>query len=668
MPLPDDLAWRLIETMLLMRRFEESVLRMSAEKQFVGHYHLYIGQEATGAAVMSVLEPRDRLTTTHRNHGHVIARGADPGRAMAEILGRATGLNGGRGGTIHLSDPDLGFLSTSGIVGGCIGLGVGGGYACKQKADGSVSATFFGDGALEEGVSFEALEHRRAVEAAGRCSCARTTAPARGRRARAIPTLVHASSDLRLIPQSVGITTVRVDGADAAAVHAAASDAVARCRRGEGPVFIEAMTRRWPGNNPLWPEPVTGVTDLAHGDRRAQADHRRARRLAREGTTRCCGSRVSWYAAGRRRRASRTRSTRGCARASMPPCSFALEEPAAGRSDRLRSRLRLRNSIMPKNSFAQALVDGLYDSLAADPRVSLIGSYVLGLGPQRHLMDRLRKDFRDRVVDPPTSEAGSAATGIGAAMAGMRPFVDLGTASFSYLAWSQVINEAAVGHYMSGGRTHRAGNLPSAARRARRRRLPAQQQPAVDDVQRARARDRGAVDRGGCLWADPRRLRQLQSDGGGEPRQAARPRERVPEKMSVVPIGCAEVKRAGRAVTIVANSLMTHYSLLAAERLAADGIDAEVVDLRSLAPLDEDTILASVGKTGRLVVVDECPLRCGIASEIAASVAERGFNLLRAPIVRVTRAQVPVPYSGPLEAAIVPSADSIAAAVRKAVR
>ena len=259
--LADDLAWRLLETMLLIRRFEENVLRMSGEKQFVGHYHLYIGQEATGAAIMSVLEPRDRITTTHRNHGHVLARGADPGRAMAEILGRATGLNGGRGGTIHLSEPDLGFLSTSGIVGGCIGLGVGGGYACRQKKDGSVSTTFFGDGALEEGVSFEALNiaalWRLPVLFVCENNSTGSWAPGEG-----YPTLVHASSDLRLIPQSVGIATVRVDGADTAAVHAAASDAVARCRRGEGPVFIEAMTRRWPGNNPLWPEQVTGVTDI----------------------------------------------------------------------------------------------------------------------------------------------------------------------------------------------------------------------------------------------------------------------------------------------------------------------------------------------------------------------------------------------------------------------
>jgi pyruvate dehydrogenase E1 component alpha subunit len=273
--LPDDLAWRLLETMLLIRRFEEAVLRMSQEGHFRGHYHLYIGQEATGAAVMSVLEPRDKLNTTHRNHGHVLARGADPSKAMAEILGKATGLIGGRGGTIHLCDPDLGFLHTSGIVGGCISLGVGGGFACKQRKDGLVCATFFGDGALEEGVSFEALNiaalWRLPILFVCENNSTGSWAPGEG-----YPTLVHASSDLCLIPQSVGINTARVDGADAAVVREAVSEAVARCRRGEGPAFIEAMTRRWPGSNPLWPEPATGVTDIriATGEAQATGEHK----------------------------------------------------------------------------------------------------------------------------------------------------------------------------------------------------------------------------------------------------------------------------------------------------------------------------------------------------------------------------------------------------------
>jgi pyruvate dehydrogenase E1 component beta subunit len=132
-----------------------------------------------------------------------------------------------------------------------------------------------------------------------------------------------------------------------------------------------------------------------------------------------------------------------------------------------------------------------------------------------------------------------------------------------------------------------------------------------------------------------------------------------------IPFGHADIKRRGRDITIVANSLMVHLSLAAAETLAREGIEAEVVDVRTLAPLDETTILESVGRTGRLVVVDECPLRCGFASEVSASVVEQGFDLLKAPIRRVTRAQVPVPYSPPLEAALTPDAEKIAAAARK---
>jgi acetoin:2,6-dichlorophenolindophenol oxidoreductase subunit alpha len=272
--LQEELAWKHLEQMLVIRRFEEAVLRLSNEKQFIGHYHLYIGQEATGVALISLLELRDRLATTHRNHGHVLARGADPGRALAEILGRTAGLCGGRGGTIHLSDPDLGFISTSGIVGGAISLGVGAGYACRHQGEGAISAVFFGDGAMEEGISFEALNiaslWRLPVLFVCENNSSGSWAPGQG-----YPTLVHASSDLCSIAKSLNITTMRVDGANAFAVHAVAAEAIALCRTGRGPVFLEAVTKRWPGSNPLWPEPVTGTTDLrmATGETTPSGEH-----------------------------------------------------------------------------------------------------------------------------------------------------------------------------------------------------------------------------------------------------------------------------------------------------------------------------------------------------------------------------------------------------------
>jgi pyruvate dehydrogenase E1 component beta subunit len=322
---------------------------------------------------------------------------------------------------------------------------------------------------------------------------------------------------------------------------------------------------------------------------------------------------------------------------------------------------------MATQSYAAALVEALYDSLVDDDRVSLIGSYVLGLGPQRHLMDRLRTDFRDRIDDPPTSEAGAAAVGIGAAMAGMRPFVDLGTAAFSYLAWSQVINEAPISYYMSGGRIPvpvtfhllhgvRGGG---AAQHSQSPQSMMANAPGLEIVAPSTAADVYGLVRTAFKSNNPTVIASHAKLLGIE--------TEVPGDKKPIPFGRADIKRPGRDVTVVANSLMVHYSLAAAQSLARDGIDVEIVDLRTLAPLDEDAILESVGRTGRLVVVDECPLRCGFASEVSATVAERGFDLLKAPIRRVTRALVPVPYSAPLEAELIPDPVKIEAAVRAVV-
>ncbi len=138
----------------------------------------------------------------------------------------------------------------------------------------------------------------------------------------------------------------------------------------------------------------------------------------------------------------------------------------------------------------------------------------------------------------------------------------------------------------------------------------------------------------------------------------------VPDAPEAIPFGVAEVKRAGTDVTIVGTSLMVRRALEAAEILAADGISAEVVDPRTLVPLDLDTILGSVGRTGRLVVVDECHRSCGVGAELSALVVEHAFDALRAPIVRVATLDVPIPFSRPLEAFVEPSVDKIVAAAR----
>ncbi len=251
-----------LRRMLLIRRFEESLVHLFHAEVFMAHYHLYIGQEATCVAVMENLAPGDKLATTHRNHGHVLARGADPGRALAEILCRETGLNGGYGGTLHLSDPDLGFLSTSSIVGGCIGLANGAAFALKQAGGDAVSVAFFGDGSLEEGISYETMNFAALWSLPIVFVCENNSAGALGSVGGGFPTSVSAVDDLTKIPATFGIPVETVDGRDLDAVYEAAGRAVARCRKRQGPSFIHAVTERWSGSKPLWPELPAGDSQI----------------------------------------------------------------------------------------------------------------------------------------------------------------------------------------------------------------------------------------------------------------------------------------------------------------------------------------------------------------------------------------------------------------------
>ena len=203
------------------------------------------------------------MLTTWRNHGHLLARGADPGRMVAEILGRIDGYNKGRGGTLHLTVREAGFLSTSGLVGGAAGLASGVGFALKQAGEGNICAVFFGDGAMEEGVVFEAMNLASLWSLPVLFLCENNNSGAISAQEGGFPSSEIAASRISDIPQSLNIRSEVVDGADVSRVHAAVADAVGYIRRGSGPVFIEAYTERWPGSRPLWPEQATGVTQIA---------------------------------------------------------------------------------------------------------------------------------------------------------------------------------------------------------------------------------------------------------------------------------------------------------------------------------------------------------------------------------------------------------------------
>ncbi len=247
----------LLERMLLVRRFEEEVLRVAQAHPYIGRQHLYIGHEPTGAAVVTALAPGDLLHTTHRNHGYLIARGADPGRALAEIMGRRDGLNGGRGGPWHLCDTGAGFQSTSAMVGGSVGLAIGAAFGLKKQGSKAIGVAHFGDGTLDEGICFESLNLASILDLPVLFVCENNAKE--GQR----PSSMLAAKALRDLPAALRIETVVVDGRDADAVLAVARDAAAEVRARGRPVFLQAQLERWPGSHQVEPEFPTGVTDVA---------------------------------------------------------------------------------------------------------------------------------------------------------------------------------------------------------------------------------------------------------------------------------------------------------------------------------------------------------------------------------------------------------------------
>jgi pyruvate dehydrogenase E1 component beta subunit len=320
-------------------------------------------------------------------------------------------------------------------------------------------------------------------------------------------------------------------------------------------------------------------------------------------------------------------------------------------------------------SYAEALVLGLRRALERDSRVRLMGQYFVGLTPHRRLVAALRDDFPDRVWYPPIAEVGYVGTAIGAAISGLRPIVDIATASFIFQAFSQVVNEAANIRYMTGGQTSvpvvfhvnhgiRGGG---AAQHSHSPQAMLWNTPGLKIMLPSSPRDvygllRTALDtEDPIFWADHVRLFDLT---GPVDTDAWEP----------IPFGIADVKRTGAQVTLVATSFMVQRSLAVATALEAEGIDVEVIDPRTLVPFDLETVIRSVTKTGRLVVVDECHRSCGVGAEISALVAEHAFDALRGPIRRVSTLDVPVPFSPALEAFVEPNDTRIADAVRAAVR
>jgi pyruvate dehydrogenase E1 component alpha subunit len=655
--------------MLLIRAFEETVEQLYAAGKMHGTMHLSIGQEAVAVGAIAALRPDDYITSTHRGHGHAIAKGQDLQAMLAELLGKETGVCRGRGGSMHLADLERGNLGANGIVAGGIPIAVGAGLSIRMQGQDRVVLCFFGDGAanhgnFHEGLNMAAIWRLPVVFLCENNQYAMSMAV---RRAMAVPRVADRAV-------AYGIPGETVDGMDVVAVYRAVRAAVERARRGEGPTLIEAITYRYRGHSKsdrqvyrtkdevqAWMarDPIARLREalIARGwlsEAEAAALEERAREAVAEALRAAEGDPEPEVA----------QLTEGVYAEDplFPPRwirqAFGSEvpvEPPAGTREL---------------SYAEALREAMAQAMAADERVFLmgedIGVYGGAFGVTQGLIERFGPE---RVRDTPISENTIVGAGVGAALTGMRPIVEMQFMDFVTLAMEQTVLQAAKVRYMFGGkaRVPLVLRLPggsgtgAAAQHSESLEAWFVHVPGLKVVAPATP-----YDAKGLLLA------ALADDNPVifvEHKLLYRTRGPVPEEPYLVPLGKAAVRRPGRHLTIVAYSIAVLRALEAAERLAAEGIEAEVIDLRTLKPYDAETVIASVKKTGKLLIVHEAPLLGGFGGELAAAVAQsEAFAYLEAPIVRLGGADVPIPYHPRLERAAVPQVEDIVEAARRLAR
>jgi len=320
-------------------------------------------------------------------------------------------------------------------------------------------------------------------------------------------------------------------------------------------------------------------------------------------------------------------------------------------------------------TFADAVREAIAEEMRRDPRVVLMGEDVAEAGTAFKVLAGLVQEFGpSRVIDTPISEAGFTGLGVGAAMTGMRPVVDIMFGDFLTLVMDQLANQAAKIHYMSGGKwkvplvvrttlgaTRRSAAQHSQSLHAWPSHIPGLKVAVPSTPRDAKGLMKAAIrDDNPVVFFEDKMQYKLKGP--------------VPSDDYVMPLGLADIKREGSDITIVATSSMVQVALGAARMLEEIGIDAEIVDPRTTWPLDEKTIVESVKKTSRAIVMDEGYGRYGVAAELAAVVAEGAFYDLDAPVTRLGALHVPIPFSPPLEDATVPTEQSVFDTARRLCR
>ena len=645
---------RFYRTMSRVRGFDEKVTELFAAGEIKGTAHSYVGQEAVAAGVCANLTERDFIASHHRGHGHCIAKGASMGRMMAELMGRETGYCRGLGGSMHIADLDLGILGANGIVGASMPLSCGAALAAKLRGEDTVVVAFFGDGASNQGVFHESLNLAAVWRLPVVFVCENNQY--------ALTTSYRNTTSVERIADraaAYGMPGLRVDGNDVGEVWHVSREAVARARAGDGPTLIEALTYRWGQHsmraNLQDPRPEEEYSDwMARDPVKRLADTIASAGDGADGRLESIDAEVAGELAravefGRAGAEPDTGTMDGAVYA---PHLDAPPPPPPGAREL---------------GFTQALNEALRQEMARDERVFLMGEDVGETGGIFSVSAGLMKEFGEaRVRDTPISEAAFVGCGVGAAIAGMRPVVEVQIFDFIALTMDMMTNQAAKFRFMLGGRNTvplvvrgpQGGGVRLAAQHSQSleswfTHIPGLVVVAPSTPYDAKGLLVSAIRDDNPVVFCEAKLSYVTGKGP------------VPEELYAIALGKADVKRYGEDVTVVATMAMVPRALAAAEILAREGVSVEVVDPRTLRPLDEDTILTSVRKTSRALVVHEAWTTGGFGAEVSALIADEAFMDLDAPVRRLGAPDVPMPYNDTLERATIPSVERITSAIRE---
>jgi len=657
--------WRM---MVRIRRFDERVRELFLEGTVKGTAHSCVGQEAVAAGACAALNADDFIITHHRGHGHCIAKGAEQGRMMAELMGRIDGYCRGLGGSMHVADLARNILGANGIVGAGIGIGTGAALAAAIERDSAIAegrsprvgVAFFGDGAANEGIFHEALNLASLWKLPIIYLCENNQY--------ALSTPMAASTAIARIASraaAYSMPGVTVDGNDVIAVQKAVSEAVTRARSGDGPTLIEALTYRWGdhsmrANFPAYRDDDEESTWKSR-DPIAQVEALLQSKFNVE---------AAWLAGEREVIEAELTVAEQFGRASREPRWEDLADVVTAPHVAHAERLPWAGATASRKiTFAEALNEAFTQEMERDPRVLLLGEDIgqIGgiFGATRGLLERFG---HPRVRDTPISEAALALAGVGAAIRGLRPVVEIQIFDFVTLMMDAIVNQAAKYRFMLGGiptvpivfRGPTGGGVRLGAQHSQSLESWLMHVPGLVVLAPS-----NAYDAKGLLTAairDDNPVIVLEHK-----LLYVAPAQPVPAESYVLPIGRAAIRRTGTDCTIVATMMMVDRALAAAVKLEREGIDVEVIDPRTLRPLDTPAIIRSVKKTSRLVIAHEGWKHAGFGAEIAAIIAEEAIDWLDAPILRVTSRDIPMPYNDKLEKATIPQEQDIIDAVRRVV-